>query len=78
MATPKANPSIYELKITLLDITRPIWRRVQVPSTIRLGGLHDVFQAIMGWTNSHMHQFEKGRMYWSEPQRDGFDDDVIN
>jgi hypothetical protein len=38
MPTAKACPAIYQLKITLLDITRPIWRRVQVPSTIRHPG----------------------------------------
>ena len=78
MATAEANPTSYQLKITLLEITRPIWRRIQVPSTIHLSRLHDVFQTVMGWTNSHMHQFEKGRCYWGTPEGDGFDDDVIN
>lgn len=78
MPTAKPNPAIYQLKITLLEISRPIWRRVQVPSTIPLSRLHDVFQVVMGWTDSHLHQFEKGRMYWGKLQRDGFDDDVIN
>lgn len=78
MAIAKAEPSIYQLKLTLLDISRPIWRRLQVPGTIRLRALHNVFQAVMGWTNVHLHQFEKGKTYWSEPERDGLDDDVIN
>jgi hypothetical protein len=78
MPSPKASTAIYQLKITLLEITRPIWRRIQVPSTIRLGALHDAFQAVMGWRDCHLHQFEKGRKYWGMPQRDGFDDDLIN
>ncbi|HLK66329.1 MAG TPA: plasmid pRiA4b ORF-3 family protein [Bryobacteraceae bacterium] len=78
MATAKTGPSVYQLNITLLDIIRPIWRRIQVPSNIPLSRLHDVFQTAMGWTNSHMHQFEKGRMCWSVPQRDGLDDDIID
>src|ERR1017187_7668435 len=78
MCAAKANPSIYQLKITLLDIIRPIWRRIQVPSTIPLSRLHDVFQTVMGWTNRHLHQFDKGRVYWSVPQRDGLDDDAID
>jgi hypothetical protein len=75
MPTAKANPSIYELKITLLDITRPIWRRVQVPSTIRLSRLHDVFQIVMGWTDSHIHQFEKDEKHYAVPDPE-FEDDI--
>ena len=78
MPAAKTDPTIYQLKITLLDIFKPIWRRIQVPSTIPLSRLHDVFQSVMGWTNSHMHQFEKGRVYWSVPQHDGLDDDAID
>src|SRR5882724_669081 len=78
MSAAKAKPSIYQLKITPLGITPPIWRRIQVPSSMTLARLHDVFQVVMGWTNSHMHQFEKGRTYWGVPQHDGFDDEVID
>jgi hypothetical protein len=39
--SPKKPPSpIYSLKIILLDIKPPIWRRIQVPSSIRLCCLH--------------------------------------
>jgi hypothetical protein len=78
MPATTVKPSTYQLKITLLDIIRPIWRRIQIPSTVRLNKLHDVFQAVMGWTNSHLHQFEKGRVYWSVPQHDGLDGDTID
>ena len=76
MPTAKAKPFIYQLKITLVGIDRPIWRRVQVPNTIRLCCLHDAFQAILGWTDSHLHQFEKDGKYWGVPDDDGFEDDV--
>lgn len=32
MPTTKPKPSLYQLKITLLGIEPPIWRRIQVPS----------------------------------------------
>jgi hypothetical protein len=48
---------IAQLKITLLDIDPPVWRRVLVPVTIRLDRLDRVIQAAMGWTNSHLHMF---------------------
>ena len=76
MPTTKAKPSIYQLKITLLGIEPPIWRRIQVPSTMLLCCLHDAFQAVMGWTDSHLHQFEKDGKYWGVPEYDEFDDDI--
>lgn len=68
MPSAKAPPSIYQLKITLLEIHPPIWRRIQVPSTLLLCCLHDALQAVLGWKDSHLHQFEKDGKYWGEPQ----------
>ena len=48
---------IHEFKITLHDSKPPIWRRVAVPSDIRLSKLHLVIQVVMGWSNYHLHQF---------------------
>jgi hypothetical protein len=76
MATAKAKPSIYQLKITLLEIDPPIWRRLQVPSTIPLCCLHDAFQAVLGWTDSHLHQFEKDGQYWGVPDDDAIEGDI--
>ena len=75
MPTAKPRPSIYQLKITLTGIEPAIWRRIQVPSTIPLCCLHDAFQAALGWTDSHLHQFEKDGKYWGVPD-DGFEDDI--
>ena len=72
MPTPKPRPYIYQLKITLLEIDPPIWRRIQVPSTIPLCCLHDAFQAVFGWTDSHL----KDGLYWGVPDNDGFEGDV--
>lgn len=46
-----------QLKVSLLDIRPPIWRRLLVPATIKLPKLHDVLQLTFGWTNSHLHAF---------------------
>ncbi|MGD1092333.1 MAG: plasmid pRiA4b ORF-3 family protein [Bryobacteraceae bacterium] len=64
MPSSKAPPSIYRLKITLAGIEPPIWRRIQVPSSIELCCLHSALQTVMGWTDSHLHQFEKDGKYW--------------
>lgn len=56
-ALKKQTPTIYQLKIALRGLRPPIWRRVLVPSDIRLDALHHVLQATMGWSNSHLHAF---------------------
>lgn len=52
-----ANEDVYQIKITLRHSRPPIWRRIQVAGDTKLGKLHRIIQATMGWTNSHMHQF---------------------
>jgi len=53
-----AQPAqVHELKITLCGTKPPIWRRVAVSSDKHLSDLHDVIQIVMGWTDSHLHQF---------------------
>ncbi|MBM3611013.1 MAG: plasmid pRiA4b ORF-3 family protein [Alphaproteobacteria bacterium] len=49
---------IYQFKITLMDSTPPIWRRIQVPSDYSFWDLHTAIQDSMGWTDSHPHLFE--------------------
>lgn len=47
----------YVLKITLNDTNPPVWRRFVVPASITLDRLHDVIQIVMGWQDSHLHEF---------------------
>jgi Plasmid pRiA4b ORF-3-like protein len=49
--------SVYAIKITLLDTKPPIWRRFLIESDVTLDQLHRVLQILMGWSNSHLHQF---------------------
>lgn len=53
--------TIYQIKVTLNETKPPVWRRILVPSTINLGQFHTVLQIVMGWTDSHLHQFISGR-----------------
>jgi len=66
---------IYQLKITLLGIEPPIWRQIETPD-VTLAELHELIQTAMGWTNSHLHQFEiDGGRYVDEwLLQDDFDD----
>jgi hypothetical protein len=65
----KANhtPTIYQLKITLLDTAPPIWRRIQIEDCT-LDTLHHYIQAVMEWTNSHMHHFWIGKKRYGRPR----------
>ncbi len=75
-AAGEGNAPIYQLKVVLLDSGPPVWRRLHVSGDARLDWLHAVLQVAMGWTNSHLHQFEiKGQRY-GDPEllEDGFDD----
>jgi hypothetical protein len=67
MKSAKEKSTVYQLKITLMDIDPPIWRRVVVPGEIRLSGLHNVIQEAMGWTNSHLHDFLIEKKRYSKP-----------
>lgn len=59
--------TVYALKIRLAEIDPPVWRRVLVADTTTLGELHWIIQLSMGWTNSHLHQFEIDGTYYSDP-----------
>jgi len=60
------NERLYLLKIRLLDIEPEIWRRFVVPASITLDRLHDVIQIVMGWTDSHLHEFTIGKKRYTE------------
>ena len=55
---------VYQLKVTLRGARPPIWRRFQILSDITLKRLHEILQVVMGWTNSHLHQFRVGTTYY--------------
>jgi hypothetical protein len=52
-----ASERLFQFKVTLLESKPPIWRRIQVKDS-SLDKLHERIQTAMGWTNSHLHQFE--------------------
>jgi hypothetical protein len=69
----KTQPCVYELRITLQEILPPIWRLIRVPDTLRLSHLHDALQTVIGWTDSHLHRFEKDGKHWGVPDDEGDD-----
>lgn len=69
-ARKQSEPHIYQLYVELCDIAPAIWRRLQVPSWITLAKLHHVLQIAMGWTNSHLHQFDIAGKHYGIPDED--------
>ena len=60
-------PEIYQLKVTLLGTSPPIWRRLLVPADLTLAQLHNVLQTAMGWEDGHMHEFCVGGRRFGRP-----------
>lgn len=58
---------VYQLKISLKRMRNPVWRRVLVPATARLGLLHQVIQIVMNWDGDHLHAFYVGNDHYGDP-----------
>jgi len=82
MKTPSAIDSFAEIataRIELMDTDPPIWREVELPTSITLKVLHDIVQATIGWMDYHLWEFViDGRRYglhmdedWSTAPRKG-------
>ena len=68
---PEAGTLVYQLKITLREVSEPpVWRRVLVPSDVTLADLHEVIQQAMGWENYHMHVFSSGGKEYGSQDRE--------
>jgi hypothetical protein len=68
------------LQVLLRDVEPAVARVIDVPASATLPELHELLQAALGWTNSHLHQFVTpqasygmvipGEEMWPEDQRD--------
>jgi hypothetical protein len=64
----KISVVIYRLKVSLVGVRPPIWRKVLMPARITLDKLHLVIQAAMGWENRHLHQFRINGQVYCDPE----------
>lgn len=55
-----AARTLYQLKVVLVGVSPPLWRRVLVSSKMRLGMFHGVLQIAFGWQGAHLYEFEAG------------------
>lgn len=55
-----AEVRAFRVRLDLRGAKPPVWRRLEVPGDLILPRLHDVIQAAMGWSDSHLHRFRTG------------------
>ncbi len=60
LAPPPDEPSLLTLTIELRGSKPRIWRRLALPGDLSLDAVHVLFQAAMGWSDSHLHRFQPG------------------
>jgi hypothetical protein len=56
--TAGAVGTVHVIKVSLYGAKPPVWRRLEVPSTMTLDRVHEVLQAAFEWQGCHLHQFE--------------------
>lgn len=49
---------VYQFKVVLKEIAPTIWRQIQVPEDYSFWDFHISLQNVMGWKDSHLHQFK--------------------
>lgn len=54
----RTERQMIRLRVELLDIRPPVWRRMEVRADATFWALHVALQNAMGWTDSHLHDFE--------------------
>src|SRR5439155_26668572 len=66
----QSKSNVYELNGTLKSSSQPISRRIQMTSDTTLGKLHPILQVVIGWYDSHLHQFIIHGRYYGVPARE--------
>jgi hypothetical protein len=51
------STSLYCFEVRLNEVQPEIWRRFDIPSDWTFAQFHEVIQIVMGWTDSHLHEF---------------------
>ncbi len=58
----------FRVKITIQDVNPPIWREVILKSDYTMSDFHKIIQTVMGWSNSHLHQFVYNDEFYCDPE----------
>ena len=63
----------FQIRIDLARYRPKIWRRLLVRSDLPLASFHMTIQIGMGWPNSHLHQFIKDGVFYTDYIDNGLD-----
>lgn len=63
--------TIVQLRVQLDHVEPLIWRRLRVPESMTLARMHRVLQTVMGWNDSHLHEFRIAGTCYGVPDPDG-------
>jgi hypothetical protein len=74
---PMGACEIATLRIHLLHIEPLIWRQLEVPTAITLGALHEVVQAAMCWSGTHLWEFMIDERRYGMPDSDDWQDEPL-
>ncbi|GAA2884410.1 hypothetical protein GCM10010472_48170 [Pseudonocardia halophobica] len=58
------------LRISMRDVEPAVVRVIDVPAVVSLAELHELLQAALGWTDSHLHQFTADGVRYGLPDPD--------
>lgn len=56
--------------VRLREVVPEVVRVIDVPAASTLAELHELLQAGVGWTDSHLHQFVAGHARYGVPHED--------
>lgn len=73
-----ASLSLHELRVTLLDVTPPVWRGLRVPSALTLSALHAIVQEAFGWEDRHLHEWRAGDVTYGLADEDSWGEDLAD
>ncbi|MBD3108523.1 plasmid pRiA4b ORF-3 family protein [Bacillus sp. AGMB 02131] len=48
---------IYQLRVSLKHLPAPVWRRIEIDSSVTFTDLHYILQAAFEWEDCHLHTF---------------------
>jgi len=71
MTATNSSRQVFQFHLSLVGAAPPIWRRMLVPVDFTLAQLHRVVQAVMGWSDDHLHQFDIAGRVYGIPDPDG-------
>ena len=68
----------FELRVDLVLMPTPVWRKLLIPARMNFWELHVALQDVMGWKDCHLHQFSVDdprsgrRLRFGIPDESGF------